>query len=175
MWRRVRLSDLQAWHRSWPLARRGVTSTTGPTITGGLSREGEMSELLPEHFLILIGLPLMIDHGSQGDPSVVSESGRTLSRCGAIIEELLAVNERTGGPLSGRRVEAKRKPFVFVLGNHSSGKSSFINHALGREVQESGTGEQGPTAPTPHTGLGLERMWRSGFFRLFSSLRSSVG
>ena len=29
-------------------------------------------------------------------------------------------------------------PFVFCLGNHSSGKSTFINHVLGREVQKTG-------------------------------------
>ena len=29
-------------------------------------------------------------------------------------------------------------PFVLVIGNHSSGKSSFINHVLGREVQTAG-------------------------------------
>lgn len=29
-------------------------------------------------------------------------------------------------------------PFVLCLGNHSSGKSSFINHVLGRTVQQTG-------------------------------------
>ena len=29
-------------------------------------------------------------------------------------------------------------PFVFLLGNHSSGKSSFINFLLGRAVQTTG-------------------------------------
>jgi hypothetical protein len=29
-------------------------------------------------------------------------------------------------------------PFVFLVGNHSSGKSSFINYVLGRNVQLSG-------------------------------------
>lgn len=29
-------------------------------------------------------------------------------------------------------------PFVLILGNHSSGKSSFINHVLGRKVQTAG-------------------------------------
>ena len=29
-------------------------------------------------------------------------------------------------------------PFVFVLGNHSSGKSSFINYVLKKNVQKAG-------------------------------------
>jgi hypothetical protein len=30
------------------------------------------------------------------------------------------------------------RPMVLLLGNHSSGKSSFINHLVGSEVQKSG-------------------------------------
>ena len=33
-------------------------------------------------------------------------------------------------------------PFVLLLGNHSSGKSSFINYLLGRKVQATGTLKQ---------------------------------
>ena len=29
-------------------------------------------------------------------------------------------------------------PFVLLVGNHSSGKSSFINYVLGRQVQTAG-------------------------------------
>eukprot|EP00549_Striatella_unipunctata_P006770 CAMPEP_0118681054 /NCGR_PEP_ID=MMETSP0800-20121206/4721_1 /TAXON_ID=210618 ORGANISM="Striatella unipunctata, Strain CCMP2910" /NCGR_SAMPLE_ID=MMETSP0800 /ASSEMBLY_ACC=CAM_ASM_000638 /LENGTH=80 /DNA_ID=CAMNT_0006577299 /DNA_START=54 /DNA_END=293 /DNA_ORIENTATION=- len=29
-------------------------------------------------------------------------------------------------------------PFVFLVGNHSSGKSSFINYVMGRNVQTAG-------------------------------------
>jgi GTPase SAR1 family protein len=36
-------------------------------------------------------------------------------------------------------------PFVFLLGNHSSGKSSFVNYVCGRKIQQSGV------APTDDT------------------------
>jgi GTPase SAR1 family protein len=29
-------------------------------------------------------------------------------------------------------------PFVLLVGNHSSGKSSFINYVLGRKIQTAG-------------------------------------
>ena len=35
-------------------------------------------------------------------------------------------------------LKVNRLPFVFLLGNHSSGKSSFINHVLKRNVQIAG-------------------------------------
>ncbi|MEO0960562.1 MAG: dynamin family protein, partial [Pseudomonadota bacterium] len=34
--------------------------------------------------------------------------------------------------------EIKRPPLVLFLGNHSSGKSTFVNHLLGTEVQKTG-------------------------------------
>jgi len=53
---------------------------------------------------------------------------------------LLPLNERVLGPLEkGGDVKSRPYlPFVFCLGNHSSGKSTFINHVLGREVQKTG-------------------------------------
>ncbi|RHY33496.1 hypothetical protein DYB32_001608 [Aphanomyces invadans] len=52
---------------------------------------------------------------------------------------LLPLNDKLYGPLN-RAVEDRLPslPFVFLLGNHSSGKSSFINHVLQREVQTTG-------------------------------------
>lgn len=53
---------------------------------------------------------------------------------------LLPLNERVLGPLDRRHKEEKLPalPFVFLLGNHSSGKSTFINYVLRREVQSTG-------------------------------------
>ncbi|KAJ0407166.1 hypothetical protein P43SY_001124 [Pythium insidiosum] len=53
---------------------------------------------------------------------------------------LLPLNERLLGPLDRKNKEEKLPslPFVFLLGNHSSGKSTFINYLLQREVQSTG-------------------------------------
>lgn len=53
---------------------------------------------------------------------------------------LLPLNEKLLGPLDRRNKEEKLPalPFVFLLGNHSSGKSSFINYLLQRQVQSTG-------------------------------------
>ncbi|OQR97000.1 hypothetical protein ACHHYP_12931 [Achlya hypogyna] len=54
-------------------------------------------------------------------------------------EVLLPLNDKLCGPLN-RAVEDRLPalPFVFLLGNHSSGKSSFINHILKRDIQTTG-------------------------------------
>ena len=48
------------------------------------------------------------------------------------------VSDRYHGPLDASTVHNTKLPMVLLLGNHSSGKSSFINHLLQREVQASG-------------------------------------
>ena len=56
-------------------------------------------------------------------------------------ERLGPLNKRILGPLERRGGDDDHLtslPFVFVLGNHSSGKSTFINHVIGRTVQETG-------------------------------------
>lgn len=54
---------------------------------------------------------------------------------------LYPLNKHVLGPLERRGGEEDRLtslPFVFMLGNHSSGKSTFINHVLGRSIQVTG-------------------------------------
>ncbi|RLN37899.1 hypothetical protein BBJ28_00005235 [Nothophytophthora sp. Chile5] len=53
---------------------------------------------------------------------------------------LLPLNEKLLGPLDRKHREEKLPslPFVFLLGNHSSGKSTFINYLLQRDVQSTG-------------------------------------
>lgn len=55
-----------------------------------------------------------------------------------IRDTLLPLNEQYSGPLEEESDKRTPLPFVFLLGNHSSGKSSFINHVLESRVQNTG-------------------------------------
>ena len=70
------------------------------------------------------------------------------------------ISDRTFGPLTSDTIASTKYPLVLLLGNHSSGKSAFINHVLGRRVQESGV------APTDDgftiIGPGQEDLDRAG-------------
>jgi len=66
-----------------------------------------------------------------------------LKRCGELHATLQPLNEGTRGPLTGGGGmgldgRTTKLPFVFLLGNHSSGKSSFINYVLQRKIQTAG-------------------------------------
>lgn len=68
----------------------------------------------------------------------VENQRRILSRCDQLQQWLEPLNQRLRGPLEKCSDKAPLLPFVFLLGNHSSGKSSFINYVLGRNVQTAG-------------------------------------
>ena len=53
-------------------------------------------------------------------------------------DKLMPLNQLVRGPLERRPDFRTPLPFVFILGNHSSGKSSFINFVLQRKIQEAG-------------------------------------
>ena len=53
-------------------------------------------------------------------------------------EVIVPLNERMMGPLNHSATQITPMPMVFVLGNHSSGKSSFLNYVIGRDVQTEG-------------------------------------
>ena len=51
---------------------------------------------------------------------------------------LAPLNAQWQGPLEKNHDQITKLPFVFLLGNHSSGKSTFINYVAGRDVQTTG-------------------------------------
>uniref|UniRef100_A0A7S2UGA6 Dynamin N-terminal domain-containing protein n=1 Tax=Attheya septentrionalis TaxID=420275 RepID=A0A7S2UGA6_9STRA len=50
----------------------------------------------------------------------------------------MPLNDQWRGPLAKHSDRGTSLPFVFLVGNHSSGKSSFVNYVLGRKVQTAG-------------------------------------
>ena len=61
-----------------------------------------------------------------------------LKKCQELHGSIMPVNERLRGPLAQHSDKGTSLPFVLLVGNHSSGKSSFINHVLGKDVQTAG-------------------------------------
>lgn len=53
-------------------------------------------------------------------------------------QTLKPIADKFGFPLSRRTGSASSTPTVLCLGNHSSGKSSFINHLIGQNIQATG-------------------------------------
>jgi hypothetical protein len=68
-----------------------------------------------------------------------------IDRCHEILASIQAINDKYKGPIEKSSRKNTILPFVFLLGNHSSGKSSFINYILQRKVQSTGV------APTDDT------------------------
>lgn len=61
-----------------------------------------------------------------------------VDECNRIQGYVYSLNEKFSGPLQNDSIKCTRNPFVLLLGNHSSGKSSFINYLLQRPVQMTG-------------------------------------
>jgi septin family protein len=59
-------------------------------------------------------------------------------RCEELHSQIQPLNDRLKGPLERQSHKTTALPFVLLLGNHSSGKSSFINYVLDRQIQQSG-------------------------------------
>jgi hypothetical protein len=65
-------------------------------------------------------------------------SSRFVNRCEELHASIQPLNDRVRGPLERHSYKTTALPFVLLLGNHSSGKSSFVNYILQRQVQVSG-------------------------------------
>ena len=65
--------------------------------------------------------------------------------CLKIRGSVQALSDKFKGPLEDATQKNTLLPFVFLLGNHSSGKSSFINYVCQRKIQTAGV------APTDDT------------------------
>jgi polynucleotide 5'-kinase involved in rRNA processing len=76
--------------------------------------------------------PVMIDREQEAlNNSIIAE-------CERLRKNIQVINDRVHGPLDKTSIKSTLFPFVLLLGNHSSGKSSFVNYLLQRKVQTAG-------------------------------------
>lgn len=66
------------------------------------------------------------------------ETTKIIDECLSIRSSVQIINDKFKGPLEYSSQKNTILPFVFLLGNHSSGKSSFINYLCQRKIQTSG-------------------------------------
>jgi len=73
------------------------------------------------------------------------QAAKIIDECLRLRASVQTINDTYKGPLDKSNAKNTILPFVFLLGNHSSGKSSFINYVAGRKIQTAGV------APTDDT------------------------
>ncbi|KAL9185474.1 hypothetical protein ACHAXT_003251 [Thalassiosira profunda] len=78
------------------------------------------------------------DGGNGGRVPSQSEQQSILSQCADLHSSIMPLNSSLGGPLAKNSDRGTSLPFVFLVGNHSSGKSSFVNYVVGRKIQTAG-------------------------------------
>lgn len=61
-----------------------------------------------------------------------------MARTKSLHASLMPLNGRWKGPLAAQSDQGTALPAVLLVGNHSSGKSTFCNYLLGRNVQTAG-------------------------------------
>lgn len=61
-----------------------------------------------------------------------------MEKCAALHSSIMPLNEKLRGPLAKHSDKGTSLPLVLLVGNHSSGKSSFVNFVMGRQVQTAG-------------------------------------
>ena len=71
-------------------------------------------------------------------PITPSVQNQIMDNCSSLHASIMPLNQKLIGPLAKNSDKGTSLPFVFLVGNHSSGKSSFINYVLGRDVQTAG-------------------------------------
>ena len=61
-----------------------------------------------------------------------------IQECQRLRTILQDLSDKYSGPLERSKMKSTMFPFVLLLGNHSSGKSSFVNYLLNRKIQAMG-------------------------------------
>jgi len=121
---RLRLSPSSSTLRlfsSWDWATNKTSASTDAALSSSSSSSSSLSSSSPSL--------------SQIDPQIQKT---VLSTCAKLHASVMPLNSSLAGPLEQNSDKTTALPFVLLVGNHSSGKSSFINHVLGRRIQTAG-------------------------------------
>jgi GTPase SAR1 family protein len=63
---------------------------------------------------------------------------RVITECERLRKSIQIISDKNHGPLDKSEIKSTLYPFVLLLGNHSSGKSSFVNYLMDRKIQTAG-------------------------------------
>lgn len=77
------------------------------------------------------------DDGLKSNKSMKSPD-EILNECSRLYDSLSSLNEKLQGMAIPKSSPHTSLPFCLLVGNHSSGKSSFINYILQRDIQKAG-------------------------------------
>ena len=61
-----------------------------------------------------------------------------ISECERLRRSIQTISDKNNGLLEKSEIKSTLLPFVLLLGNHSSGKSSFVNYLMDRKIQTAG-------------------------------------
>ncbi len=84
-------------------------------------------------------------NSANGDSTGSTTPETILNECSQLYSSLAKLNDKLGGMAIPPTSPHTSLPFCLLVGNHSSGKSSFINYVLQRKIQKAGV------APTDDT------------------------
>lgn len=121
------------------MLRRCYRSAVAPLsrVTAPVTRaNGRSNSLAPRPPVRFSSFLEALGFGKSPDPPKAEELFKDVRSL--YTQTLSPLNAKFFGPLEKASEDISPLPIVFVLGNHSSGKSSFINYVVGRKTQETG-------------------------------------
>ena len=75
---------------------------------------------------------------SAGSEEVNALNRDIISECERLRRSIQTISDKNNGLLEKSEIKSTLLPFVLLLGNHSSGKSSFVNYLMDRKIQTAG-------------------------------------
>ena len=75
---------------------------------------------------------------SNATDEVSAVNRSVIAECERLRKNIQVISDKNHGPLDKSEIKSTLFPFVLLLGNHSSGKSSFVNYLMDRKIQTAG-------------------------------------